>query len=247
MIYKLEFLKWKRSGQLWLLWGLFAFFALTSMVMTYYLKEIMESMNAGSLQLTLPTPTWQTLFAAYLKNAAQLLLLITTYLVALNCTLGNSEALNLFYKTNAKSPWRVFLPKIGVSLGVLVSALCVGGLCATYVTWAFFDELALDKIIVTLLLQALGYLVFVLFGSVLASWTGRPFIAAVAVEVIVLVATLFSGVKTFATWAPTSLLQSELTLDQGFVWDESGRAILFSLLLCGVFLGALLIRPLKKV
>lgn len=246
MIYKLEFLKWKRSGQLWLLWGLFAFFALTSMVMTYYLKEIMESMNDGSLQLLLPNPTWQTLFASYLKNAAQLLLLITTYLVALNCTLGNSEALNLFYKTNAKSPWRVFLPKIGVSLGVLVSALCVGGLCATYVTWAFFDELALDKIIATLLLQALGYLVFVLFGSVLAIWTGRPFIAAVTVEIIVLVATLFSGVKTFATWAPTSLLQSELTLDQGFVWDESGRAILFSLLLCGVFLGALLIRPLKK-
>lgn len=246
MIYKLEFLKWKRSGQLWLLWGLFAFFALTSMVMTYYLKDIMESMDAGNLQLVPQKPTWQALFASYLKNAAQLLLLITTYLVALNCTLGNSEALNLFYKTNAKSPWRVFLPKISVSLGVLASALCVGGLCATYVTWAFFDELAIDKIIATLLLQALGYLVFVLFGSVLAIWTGRPFIAAVVVEVIVLVATLFSGVKTFATWAPTSLLQSEMALKQGFAWDESGQAVLFSLFLCAIFLGVLLIRPLKK-
>ena len=246
MIYKLEFLKWKRSGQLWLLWGLFAFFALTSMVTTYYLKDIMTSLNADGIQLTLPAPTWQSLFAAYLKNAAQLLLLVTTYLVALNCTLGANESLQLFYKTTAKSPRRVFLPKIVVSLGVLVSALCVGGLCALYVTWAFFDEVELNKIGATLLLQALGYLVFILFGSVLAVWTGRPFIAAVVVEVIVLTATLFSTVKTFATWAPTSLLQAEVTLKQGFVWDDSGKAILLSLLLCVIFLGLLLNRPLKK-
>lgn len=246
MIYKLEFLKWKRSGQFWIISGLFIVSAVISMTMMYYLKDIMNIMGDEPAEIVIADATWKSLMESYLKNAAQLMLLVVAYLVSLNCTLGNSESLNLFYKTNGKSTVRVYLPKLVISLFITILSLIIGGITAAYMDWAFFDKLNFVYVADAVLLQIIGFMVFIAMSLAIAVWTNKPFVSAITVELIVLLSALFSNVKSFTKWSPTCLLQATDVLSKGINWELYKHSLLIGFIIFVACAVAATLRPLKQ-
>lgn len=233
---RIEWKRWLRSRTFLILCAVFIFSGLTSPLMTYYSRDILASMGGAYAQaLELPEPSWQELIISYFKNASQLSLFVGLYLICQLCLLGKSDSLRLFYLTRTKSPWRLYLPKITMSLSLLSVASLLGQLTAFYTTWTLFNDLVWSDILKAFLWHWLGLLIFALFALCLALYSQSAFLPALVVEVFIILSGVLTG-SQMGKWLPSNLLSLSTYFEKGVVLSESpflwilGLMVLLSLL-----------------
>lgn len=202
----IEWKRWLRSKNLFLLVFLFIFSGLTSPLLSFYSNDIIKSMvSVGQTPLILPPPTWQSLFISYFKNTAQLSLFVALFLVCKMVTIRSTDALHHFYMTRTKSLLRLFVPKILVSSSVVSLASLCGQLMCSYMSWVFFDTIKWENVIVSFILQWFVMLVIVLAIACLIQYLNSAFLVALIIEVLLFVSTIASQFS-WEKYLPSQLL-----------------------------------------
>ncbi|PTH36656.1 hypothetical protein, partial [Staphylococcus capitis] len=188
---KLEIFSWLRSKRFLIIFGIFIFSGFSSPLMAYYSNDILNSFNNEGTKVVMQDPHWKDLITSYFKNASQLVMLICAYIVADSCRIGKDKSIQLYYKTRAIHAGKIFYPKLIVSLLTISLGSILGSLSALYVTWVFFDSFDFKKVLLSLVIQMFGLLIFSVISATISFWINSPFISALLVEIIVFVSMFF--------------------------------------------------------
>lgn len=241
-----EWLRWLRTRRVIICLFVAAFVALSSPLLAYLLPDLLAMSADSEIRIDAPDPTWVDLLNSYFKTSSQVGLLVLAFVAGSSLALGNDDRLQLFYRSRTHSGFRVFAPRVAVTVLVLTGITLAGAALALYETWALISEVDLDKAIVALGVSSFGLVAFILLAAILAGLTNSPFAST-----LILVAVTFAGslVPTDVEWsvfvptrllAPSGLLADESLRDYGF------SAVVITALLA-VSIGALLLRRLSGV
>jgi ABC-2 type transport system permease protein len=235
----LEIRKWYRSKRVFLLISICSLMGVTAPLFTYYSKDILKSMGGyDASNILLPDPTWISATASYFKNVEQIIVFVVIFVVAEACLLGKNESLKLFYKTNAKTPSKIYTPKLIAGLLFSFLGLLVGDLINVYMVWALFDnKVQFGHLAGALCVQMVVFLVLITLGATLGIYTSSPFLSAVLIEGFLMVTGLLGGVEVFKNWSPTVLLSPVQFLSKAVnlnhIWQPTLVGFII-LILCGI-------------
>lgn len=190
-------------------------------------------------------PQWKDLFTSYFKNASQLVMLICAYVVADTCRLGKDKSMQLYYKTRAINSGRIFYPKLTISLFIVALGAVIGSLSTLYVTWVFFDNLDLQRALISLFIQLIALLIFSTISATISFWINSPFISALIVEALVLLSMFLNNIDDFRRWSPTTLLRPEYVLSGDIEYKEIVCQVIIGIIICITCLIITYLRPLR--
>ncbi|MEG1284017.1 MAG: hypothetical protein RSD60_06695 [Lactococcus sp.] len=240
----LEMKMWWRNSRLLILFFLFAFFGITSPVLIYYMKEFLATFGGteGTIIL-MPDPNWKALMESYFSNISQIGLFVLVYFTADTFKLKKESSLGLYYSTVARNSIILWTPKLFLAFLVTLVSNLVGVVSATYVTWVFFPEIELSRVLSSSLVQSLALLTLVIFGSAVTVWTRKAFLAVVSTIVLMVVSSIIQTLSDISEWLPLSLLSPINVL------NAPGQVNLVTVGICvGIIvlsIMAILVRPLR--
>lgn len=243
----IEWKRWLRSKNLFLLVFLFLFSGLTSPLLSYYSNDIIKSMvSDGQTPLILPSPTWQSLFISYFKNTAQLSLFVSIFLVCKMVTIRSTDALHHFYMTRTKSLLRLFVPKILVSCSVVSLASLCGQLMCSYMSWVFFDTIKWQHVIISFILQWFAIMVIILVATCLIQYLNSAFLVALIIEVLLFVSTIASQFS-WEKYLPSQLLYQTKLIDKTISLNDIPSLLSCLLLILLFMLGFALLKKFPRL
>lgn len=206
-LWRLERLRLTRTGRLWVILGVYAFFGALGPFTARYLAEILRSLGGAELVgLELPAATPADGITQFTSNAGQLGLLTVVVVAAGALALDARPELGIFLRTRARSLWRLVLPRAVTVTAAAVTALVLGTAIAAGLTAVLIGPVELLPLLVGTGYGAL-YLLFVI--SLTAAVAGRA--SSVLTTVLVTVATLIALpllalVPAIERWVPSELL-----------------------------------------
>ncbi|QAY62565.1 hypothetical protein ET495_04105 [Xylanimonas allomyrinae] len=210
MSFVVELRRWVRTRRLFVLCAVFLFSGMTSPLLAYYSGEIFRSLGASeNITVIVGEASWQSLVSSYFKNSSQLALLLAAYLVGWACAIGPDDRLRLYYRSRVPGAWQVYGARLGVAGIGVAAAGVVGAVVAAYVTLVLNTAADVTTLALALAVQSVGIIMFATFAGVIACWTNAPFVSAVLVAAVVLVAGLFSAANGLMAWSPTTLLSPD--------------------------------------
>ena len=240
----LETKMWWRNGRLGILLFLFAFFGITSPVLIYFMKEFISAFGGtDGTTILMPDPNWKALMESYFSNISQIGLFVLVYFVADTFKLKKESSLGLYYSTVSHNAFVLWLPKLILAFFVTVVSNFIGVLCAAYVTWVFFSNIELGRVISASLLQTLALLTLVILGSAVAVWTRKAFLALVSVIVLSVVSSIVQTLSNISQWLPLSLLSPIDVLNAAEQVNFVTVGLCFAVI--GLSILAILVRPLR--
>lgn len=208
----LELKRWHRSKRLYLLMLVFVCLALTSTLSTYYANDIIKNLSNSANLIQLPGPTWESVLGSYFKNVTQMGIFISLYMILGMSNIAKTESLRLFFQTRTTNVLKIFFPKLLASLISLLLTSLAGFLTALYLTFALFDKFNLAYSIYAYLLNLLGVVSIITVGFLLHVIIKAPFAIAGIFEVILLISSSLTHIKSIsnaslANWLlPTDIL-----------------------------------------
>ncbi|MBI5974394.1 hypothetical protein [Staphylococcus canis] len=244
---KLEMLSWIRSKKYLIILFIFIFSGFSSPLIAYYSNDIISSFSGNeSTKIIAMDPKWQDLISSYFKNASQLVMFICAYIIADKCRMGKDKSIQLYYKTRAKNSSKIFIPKYFTSIFILAISGIIGGACVLYVTWVFFDsDIDFKKVIVALIVQLIGVLIFSTISATISFWINSAFISALIVEATILLAIFFDSIEKFKDWSPTSLLKPNDILFNKINYELLLQHVGLGILISLVCIVTVYFKPLK--
>ncbi|PWZ51957.1 hypothetical protein DD889_13305, partial [Staphylococcus pseudintermedius] len=78
---KLELMTWIRSKKFLVIFVVFLFSGFTSPLIAYYSNDIINSFSNSNTKIIFADPKWTDLILSYFKNASQLVMFITAYII----------------------------------------------------------------------------------------------------------------------------------------------------------------------
>lgn len=204
---RLEVLRWYRSKSFVVAFIICAMSGIIAPLSAYFADEILKQFGGDSAKIIMSAPTWPVVLLAYFKNVEQLVLFILVFLVASKCYLGKNKSLALFYTTRAQSAGQIFMPRVMMGVAVTAVSMAIGGACAFYMVYVLFDgKIDVGNALALLALNMVVIVALVIVGAVIGIWWSSPFLSAITIEVLVLVAGILNGTNGFKSWSPTLLL-----------------------------------------
>lgn len=247
ILISIEWKRWLRSKNLFLLVFLFLFSGLTSPLLSYYSNDIIKSMvSDGQTSLILPFPTWQSLFISYFKNTAQLSLFVSIFLVCKMVTIRSTDALHHFYMTRTKSLLRLFVPKIFVTCSVVSLASLCGQLMCSYISWVFFDTIKWQHVIISFILQWFAIMVIILVVTCLIQYLNSAFLVALIIEILLFVSTIASQLS-WEKYLPSQLLYQTKLIDRSISLNDIPSLLSCLMLILLFMLGFALLKKFPRL
>lgn len=190
--------------------GLVAPFVLLGLgipILTHNLPELAKHASGG-VRVIAPPPTSADAIAGFGANAAQLGTLVIVVVAAAGLAIDARPALAAFYRSRARRPSVLVVPRCVVVSLAATLALGLGVLCAWYETSALIGPLRLSAL-------AAGYGLEVLWVwfcvGVVAAWAsvarGVPAVAGASLASL-LVLVFLSGIHALSSWLPSKLAAS---------------------------------------
>lgn len=237
----LEIRTWYRSKRIFLLIFICSLMGISAPLFTYYSKDILKNMGGyDASNILLTPPTWISATASYFKNVEQVVVFIVIFIVVETCLLGKNESLKLFYKTNAKTPSKIYTPKLSAGLLFSFLGLLIGDLLNTYMLWALFDnKVHFGHLAIALTIQMIVFLILIVLGATIGIYTSSAFLSAVVVEGFLIITGLLSNVALFKNWSPMLLLSPIQFLSTNVEVDQIWRPLIVGcivLILCGILI-----------
>ena len=235
-----------RAKNILVLACVFAFFAITSPLMTRYMAEFIGLFAGGDemaegLMAILPEPAYGDSFVSFYGNIAQIgsITVILIYMSSILREKRTSTADILFSK--GLKPWQFVLAKFTVAAGITVVA-SVFSILVTYIyTFVLFGEAGHIGFVV---LGGLAFSLFLLmllsitlFFSSFAKSTGQSAVFSLLAYFLVALSTVFLRIGQFS---PGSLMSSPIIIGHGYMPDGLlGQIILAIVLSICAVLGAI--------
>jgi ABC-2 type transport system permease protein len=221
--WRLELLRVWRTRRVVALAATFLVIGLGSPVLTYELPELAKHPGNG-VRIIAPKPTAADGIAGYASNVAQLGTLVVVVVAAATLAIDARPAVAAFYRTRARRPALLVLPRYAVVTAASVAMLALGTLAAWYQTAVLLGHVPAADLAAGLALEAL-WLCFV--TGVVAVFTSavRGVLGVVGGSIaLLLVLALLGGVHSLSSWLPTRLAGSGADLlrhPAGDVWHAA--------------------------
>jgi ABC-2 type transport system permease protein len=237
-LWRLEVIRLVRSRRAIALFGVFAFFGLTSPFLARYMGEILQRFGGG-IEVILPEPVPADGITQFLGNASQIGLLVVLVVAAGALAIDAKPELAAFLRTRASLP-RLVVPRYVVSTAAAGLAYTVGLLAAWYESHVLLGALPAGA-----MLAGIGYsIVYIAFAVAvvaLSSAVTRGVLGAVGVSAGVLLALPVLGiVDALERWLPSHLLGAPDALVRGAEVSEfAGAAVVAVLAAAGLVAAAI--------
>jgi ABC-2 type transport system permease protein len=229
-LWRLEYLRLVRTYRVWILVGIFGFFAVLGPATARYLPEIVERFGGG-MEVTVPPASPELAMAQYLGNALQIGLLAIAFVAASSLAFDANVEMATFLRTRTTVA-RIVEPRYVVNMVAAVASFLIGSAVAFVVSTFLIDTPRLAGTVVGSLLVAL-YLCFAvalagLFASLVRSVPGTALLTVGALIGLGLVG-LIPAVRP---WLPSDLVggYDALIAGGGFgYWRAIGSAVFLSI------------------
>jgi ABC-2 type transport system permease protein len=228
-LWRLELVRLVRTYRLWILLGIFGFFAVLGPATAKYLPEIVERLGGG-VEIAVPAATPELGMAQYLGNALQIGLLAVAFVAASSLAFDSKPEMSTFLRTRT-TVRRILEPRYVINMAAAAGSFLLGSAIAFAVTAVLIASPSLSGTIVGSLLIAV-YLCFTvavtgLFASLVRSVPGTALLT-----VGVLIALSILGVApAIRPWLPSELVGAYDALIGGgdFVyWRAVASALVLS-------------------
>jgi ABC-2 type transport system permease protein len=228
-LWRLEFLRLVRTYRVWILLGIFGFFAVLGPATAKYLPEIVERLGGG-VEIAVPAATPELAMAQYLGNALQIGLLAIAFVAASALAFDANPEISSFLRTRSTIP-RILEPRYVVNMVAAVGSFLIGSGLAFVLSALLIDTPRVGGTVLGSLLIAL-YLCFAvaltgLFASLVRSVPGTALLTVGALIALSIVGLI----PIVRPWLPSNLVGAYDDLIGGgeFVyWRAIASAVVLS-------------------
>ena len=202
--WRLEWLRLLRTGRLIALAATFLILGFGMPVLTYFLPQIIEE-SGGNIEIVVPKQTAADGIIGYAGNLAQIGTLLVVVVAAASFAIDARPALGAYYRTRARSIWRLLLPRAGVLAAATGISLVLGTLGAWYETEVLLGSVDIGALAGGTALMALWFgFVICLTAGVAGIQRGVLGVAGVTIGIL-LVLVLLGSLTVLSSWLPTRL------------------------------------------
>ena len=232
-LWRVEWLRLRRTHRLWVLAGIYVFFGVTGPLSARYLPEIVDRF-AGDVQMTMPAATPAAGMAQFSSNAGQLGLLAVLVVAAGALTFDARPAWSAFLRTRVPRVLDLVVPRVAVVALAAMAALVVGTVVAAATTAILIGTPDLGDVALGALLGGV-YLTLAAAVVAAAASVARTAVSTVLVAVGTLLALpLLQLVPTVGEWSPSRLLGAGDALLAGTSFGDLAPALVVALVLVPV-------------
>lgn len=228
-LWRLEALRLIRTYRLWILLGIFGFFAVLGPATAKYLPEIVERLGGG-VEIAVPEATPELGMAQYLGNALQIGLLAVAFVAASSLAFDSKPEMSAFLRTRTTIR-KILEPRYAVNMAASAGSFVLGSAIAFAVTAALIAMPRLGGTIVGSVLIVL-YLCFTVAVTGLFASLVRSVPATALLTVGVLIALSIVGlVPAIRPWLPSELVGAYDALIAGgdfIYWRAVASALVLS-------------------
>ena len=206
--WRLELLRLWRTRRLVALGATFGLIGLGIPILDHYLPQILKHASTGGVRITIPRATPAQALTDVGNNISQLGTLVLVVVAAASLAIDARRALAIFYRTRARDPWTLFVPRCATVTLAGVLALGLGVLAAWYETAALIGPPRVAALAGGFVLEA----VWICFAvATVAAWASiTPGVLAItgASLASLLSLALLASIPVVSTWSPTALAGS---------------------------------------
>lgn len=213
-LWRLEWLRLRRTRSWIALAAVFLFFGLLGPITARYMEAILQRF-AGEVTVTLPPATPTSGLEQYLGNVMQIGLLVVLAVAAGALAFDQPIERAAFYRSRVRRVWRLLVPRYAVVTLATVAAFVLGTLGAWYETAVLIGDLPVGAMLLGMVLTSL-YLAFAVAVTAMASSFARAPLVIVPLAAGFLVFVPILGlVDPLRDWLPSRLLGSLVGLVGG--------------------------------
>ncbi len=203
-LWRLEMIRLIRTYRLWILLGIFGFFAVLGPATAKYLPEIVERLGGG-VEVTVPAATPELAMGQYLGNALQIGLLAVAFVAASSLAFDAKPEMATFLRTRT-TVRRILEPRYVINMVAAAGSFLLGSAIAFAMSAVLIATPRLGGTIVGSLLIAL-YLCFAVavtgfFASLLRSIPGT----ALLTVAVLIALSLLGLIPAIRPWLPSELV-----------------------------------------
>lgn len=234
-LWRVEILRWVRTGRLWIVVGIYALFGALGPISATYLPQIIERFGGG-VEVTVSEATPVDAIGQFLSNAGQIGLLAVLAIAAGALTFDARREWAAFLRTRTRSTWHLVLPRVALPATAGAVALAIGTAVSALLTTVMIGGLPVDDLVLGTLCGAL-YLVFAVAVVAVAASVTRQAITTILLAVgILLVLPILQVVAVLEPWLPSTLLGATTALLAGVPLTELFRAAAVTVAATGLLL-----------
>lgn len=228
-LWRLEYLRLVRTYRVWILLGIFGFFAVLGPVTARYLPEIVERLGGG-VEIAVPAATPELAMAQYLGNALQIGLLAVAFIAASSLAFDANVEMATFLRTRTTVA-KILAPRYAVNMVAAVASFVIGSAVAFVVSALLIDAPRIGGTVIGTLLVAV-YLCFAVALTGLFASLVRSVPATALLTIGALIALSIVGlIPAVRPWLPSDLVGGYDALIAGgdFVyWRAMSSAVVLS-------------------
>lgn len=203
-LWRLEYLRLVRTYRLWILVGVFGFFAVLGPATAKYLPEIVERLGGG-VEVAVPPASPELAMAQYLGNALQIGLLAIAFVAASSLAFDANAEMATFLRTRTTVA-KILEPRYAVNMVTSAASFLIGSAVAFVLSALLIDAPRIGGTIAGSLLVAL-YLCFAVavtgfFASFVRSVPGTALLTVGALIVL----SLLGLIPAVRHWLPSDLV-----------------------------------------
>jgi ABC-2 type transport system permease protein len=229
-LWRLEYLRLIRTYRVWILLGIFGFFAVLGPATAKYLPEIVERFGGG-VEIAVPDPSPELAMAQYLGNALQIGLLAIAFVAASSLAFDANAEMATFLRTRT-SVTKILEPRYAVNMLSAVVSFLIGSTIAFTLSALLIDVPRIGGTVVGSLLVAL-YLCFAVavtgfFASLVRSVPGTALLTVGALIGL----GILGLIPAVRPWLPSDLVGAydALIAGAGFdYWRAIASAVVLSI------------------
>lgn len=240
-LWRLEWLRLRRTWRGVGLLTVFTFFGLLGPVTARYLAQILERLGTSGVEVSFPAPVPADGIEQYVGNVAQLGLLVLVAAAAGAFAFDSPPELGAFLRTRVSSIRRLVLIRFAVYAAAGAVAFAIGSIAAWYETVVLIGALPVGPMLAGIAYGAL-YFAFVIALVALGASLAR---GALGTIVIVFAIAILGIVPAIGGWLPGRLAGAIVTLARGAPAADYLRAAASTIAATAVAL-ALSIRLLER-
>lgn len=223
---RVEALRLTRTGLLFALAAVFAFFGLAGPVLAVHMPELMRS-AAGTEQLTIlaAEATAADGIALFNQSAMQLGLIVAVAVAVTALGWDARPGSSIFYRTRVRRLGWLTTPRLIVGLAVVVTCYLAALGVATVMTTIVIAPPDLSSV-ATVGVASSVYLVLAMsIGHLIMAVTRRTAPALAIGTVLMLLLPLLNSVTATAAWSPTALANATAMTPAELVWPFVSAAV----------------------
>jgi ABC-2 type transport system permease protein len=234
-LWRLEVLRLTRTHRWMILFGVYAFFAVTGPLIAAYFNEVVARFG-GEVTVIAPDPRPVDGLGHFIGNAGQLGVLAVVIVAASALAVDARPELAAFLRTRVERASRLLLPRYLVVTAAAVLTLVVATVIAWGTTVALIGSLPIRPVAIGTLYGAafLAFAVAVL--AAVASFARTQTGAAFASLAILLTLPIVAMAPSIAPWLPSELLSAVLAMTEGTPASDFLRALATTVAATGALL-----------